>query len=212
MNLRFSMAFPAQEITGTILYRIETGEHHLRFMVFSAAGGLQPVLMRKVRKRRAAPLPDLFDEVEFALQVGNTNGIPFVREHRVLRKRTQLSSKHERFVAASGIAKFYLDNGSHLLEPEKFAHLLVSSLDALKEGGNCLVVRFKMLYVFAREEGYPVKQSWLEGMDKNESDFAHGVLFRKISDQSPEEERVRASLVSLENWLESETVLLCGSS
>ena len=48
MNIRFSMAFPAQEITGTILYRIETGEHHLRFMVFSAAGGLQPVLMRKV--------------------------------------------------------------------------------------------------------------------------------------------------------------------
>ena len=69
-----------------------------------------------------------------------------------------------------------------------------------------------MLYVFAREEGYPVKQSWLEGMDKNESDFAHGVLFRKISDQSPEEERVRSSVVSLENWLESETVLLCGSS
>ena len=146
------MAFPAQEVTGTILYRIETGEHHLRFMVFSAAGGLQPVLLRKVRKRRAAPLPDLFDEVEFALQVGKTNGIPFVREHRVLRKRTQLSSKHERFVAASGIAKFYLDNGSHLLEPEKFAHLLVSSLDALKEGGNCLVVRFKMLYAFARKK------------------------------------------------------------
>ena len=206
------MAFPPQEIAGTLLNRIETGENHLRLMVFSSVQGLQPALLRKARKKGSPSLPDLFDEVELALQVTKTSGIPFIKEHRVLNKRTELSSSHTRFSAASGIAKFYLENGGHLLEPEKFAFLLDSCLHALINGGEPMVVRFKMLYVFAKAEGYPVRQSWLVGLSNKELDFAQRVLFQRVSEQSPEIEKMESSLNSLENWLESETELVCRTS
>ena len=206
------MAFPPKEIAGTLLNRIETGENHLRLMVFSSAQGLQPALLRKIRKKGSPSHPDLFDEVELALQVTKTSGMPFVKEHRVLNKRTELSSSHTRFSAASGIARFYLDNGAHLLESEKFSFLLDSSLHALMKGGEPLVVRFKMLYVFAKAEGYPVKQSWLVGLSKKELEFAQSVLFQRVSEQSPEMEKLESSLNSLENWLEAETELVCRTS
>ena len=211
-TIGINRGFSSSRNRGTLLNRIETGENHLRLMVFSSAQGLQPALLRKIRKKGSPSHPDLFDEVELALQVTKTSGMPFVKEHRVLNKRTELSSSHTLFSAASGIARFYLDNGAHLLEPEKFSFLLDSSLHALMKGGEPLVVRFKMLYVFAKEEGYPVKQSWLVGLSKKELEFAQSVLFQRVSEQSPEMEKLESSLNSLENWLEAETELVCRNS
>ena len=74
------------------------------------------------------------------------------------------------------------------------------------------MVRFKMLYVFAKAEGYPVRQSWLVGLSNKELDFAQRVLFQRVSEQSPEIEKMESSLNSLENWLESETELVCRTS
>ena len=177
------MAFPAQEITGTILYRIETGEHHLRFMVFSAAGGLQPVLMRKVLSAGRLRFP-----------------IFLMRSSLPCRSERQMGSLLSGSIAFCVSALNFPQSTNALSQPQELPNFILITVPIFWSLRNSLifcilsgcierrwelpVVRFKMLYA-AREEGYPVKQSWLEGMDKNESDFAHGVLFRKISDQSP---------------------------
>lgn len=199
---------PAQELSGTLLNRVETGENHLRLMIFSPVMGLQAVLFRKSRKRGLAPFPDLFDDLECSLQNRGSSGLPFVSEHRLLLKRSELAIDHKRFFAASQVAKFYLDNGSHLLESEFFFELLSSSLSALARGGNEKIVRFKTFYVFAKEEGLPVKQSWYQRLSTIEKSCVRKVLRETVDQQNVCDPGLDKLLLSLMNWLSMETELI----
>ena len=202
------MASPAQTIEGIVLGRVETGENHLRFSVFCGSEGLQVALLRKRRGKSPSP-PDLFDQVELVLEKAQTTGLPFVRESRVLAKRLELALRHDRFQAASDLALLYLDNGRLLLEPQPLFNLLEIALLRLCEGGDPRSVFFKALFLFAQNEGLPVKQAWLPGLAKSDQSIARSVLAHPVGTKS----KVSAELVplveSLRLWLNSETELRC---
>ena len=127
----------------------------MRLSVFSPSQGLQLALLRKSRGKSAVPPPDLFDQVELHLQIRQSSGLPFIKEHRVLQKRRGLAMQHHRFQSASDLALLYLDNGRHLLEPKPSARLLEKALASLCEGGNPQVVFFKTLFVLQKTKGIP---------------------------------------------------------
>jgi len=203
------MSTNAHSLEGIALSRVETGENHLRISVFSEILGLQTVLFRKNRRPRANDSPDLFDEIELSLAPARSSGFRFVRECRVIAKKRELAHDHRRFQVASDIARLFLENGQHLIEPKPFADLLHSALSALCKGGNPQVVYFKALFLFAREEGLPVKESWLSDLTRERRMRARAVLSQPVDVQDGDLSNLCALVDSLRLWLNSETELRC---
>ena len=203
------MSTNAHSLEGIALSRVETGENHLRISVFSETLGLQTVLFRKDRRTRANDSPDLFDEIELSLAPARSSGFRFVREYRVIAKKRELAHDHRRFQVASDLARLFLENGQHLLEPKPFADLLHSALSALCKGGDPQVVYFKALFLFARKEGLPVKESWLSDLTKDERTRVHSILNQPVDTQDGDLSTLCDLVDSLRLWLNSETELRC---
>ena len=202
------MASPSHSIEGIVLGRVETGENHWRFSLFCGSEGLQVALLRKRRVKSPSP-PDLFDQVELVLDKASANGLPFVRESRVLAKRRDLALGHDRFQAASDLALLYLNNGRLLLEPQPLYNLLEIALLRLCEGGHPDSVFFIALFLFARNEGLPVKESWLPGLAKRDQSIARSVLTQPVGTECKVSSEIVPLVESLRLWLNSETELRC---
>ncbi len=134
--------------------------------------------------------------------------MPFVREFNFERGREYLAGNHKVFFAASWIARLFLSNGGHVLEPKPLYDLLLKALDGLRQGIP-LAVRIKTLFAFAQLEGLPVKQAWMPGLPNGLGGQARSILSSRLADIStlpPQAEEILESLVS---WLNAETEIKC---
>lgn len=203
------MSARIEELSGIVLQTTATGDKHSRISLFSKQFGLQSILFRKSGKRTLGAQPDLFDDLECTLSYASIgSGMPFIREWNVLRKRNFLAQDHKVFFAAAEISRLFLNNGSHILEPQPLFALLLKSLDAM-EHGSPQAVRIKTLFVFAQQEGLPVKQAWLPELDIGLRKQAEVILGSRLSELKELPSRVDEILKSLTLWLNSETELKC---
>lgn len=203
------MSARIEELSGIVLQTTATGDKYSRISLFSKQFGLQSILLRKGGKRTIGVRPDLFDDLECTLSYASIGtGMPFIREWNILGKRNFLAQNHKVFLAASEIARLYLVNGSHILEPQPLFALLLKSLNAM-EHGSPQAVRIKTLFVFAQREGLPVKQAWLPELDIGLRKQADVILRSKLSELKQLPPRVDEILKSLTLWLNSETELKC---
>ena len=197
------------QLEGVVLQVTSTGDNHSRLALFTAEHALQSVILRKSRKLGLSAHPDLFDDLECTLKPPSSgSGLPFVREWNVPSKRFFLAQDHRVFSTAADIARLFLDNGNHLLEPEPHYQLLIKSLHALQPGKSCLV-HIKTLFVFARTEGLPVKQAWLPELSRETRRHAQYILSTKMADFTQVPDGVDIILKSLQDWLNAETELKC---
>ena len=102
-----------------------------------------------------------------------------------------------------------MDNGVHLQDTIPFGQLLLKSLDALDKGFDPPCILFKTIFQFARLEGLPVKQDWLDCLDSTEKEIAISKLNAKLSDQEPDEVLIIDLVNSLCEWLRRETEIKC---
>lgn len=202
------MSDPELEIRGILLNQEDTGENFSRLIVFTSHG-LRRCLLRKVRKLSSVSPPDLFDEVEITLQIPRNQGLPFIKEHQVLEKRMSLAFDRSRFESACFLARFYIDNGEHLLDSSGFYRILQNALDALVDEGFPPTVLVKFLFLFAREEGLPVKESWLSGLPVESARQAIYVLNQPVKESGNLNKYVPQLFESLCQWLRSDTELRC---
>ena len=200
----------AQTIEGTILNRVETGESHLRISLFSGKNGLKLVLLRIYKRSRSVPPPDLFDDVEFNVNIPrNGSGLPFVKDFQIIKKRAKVAHHHLRFQIASSLARLFLDNGYHLQDTIPVYQLLLNALSALESGLDPMTIWLKTLFRFGRNEGLPVKQDWLANLNRDENQFAIFTLNTPLAEQEPKADKVLNLVHSLRSWLNAETELRC---
>ena len=202
------MPDPELEIRGVLLNQEDTGENFSRLTLFSTHGLLR-CLLRKSRKLSAVSPPDLFDEVEIILQPPKNQGISFVKEYQVLQKRMSLVMDRSRFETAGFLARFYIDNGEHLLDSPQFYRILQNALGSLLEDGFPPTVLVKSLFLFAREEGLPVKESWLSDLPSKTLEQAVTLLKRPVKESGDLNDLVPSLLESLCQWLRTDTELRC---
>ena len=202
------MSDPDLHIRGTILNKEDTGENFLRLSTFCSRG-LRRCLLRKVKKLSSLSLPDLFDEVEITLQVSRNQGLPFVKEYQIIEKRMSIAKDRAIFDAAGFLARFYLANGEHLLESARFFEILQNALDSFTKHDHAPTILLKSLFLFSREEGLPVKESWFSGLSRDSAKIARDVLGKPVKDSVALSEQVPPLLESLCKWLRTETELRC---
>jgi len=149
-------------LTGIVLSIEPAGGRFLRARIFDEDNGLCsahfPTSLAKMPK--FVP-PDLFDDLECRLNPNRSpSSIPFVAEYQKVRSFRELARNPTHFLSASKIARFYLQNGSHLLEPAPRLKLLRTALNSFAKARDPKAVLLKLYFCFARDEGLPVRESW----------------------------------------------------
>lgn len=168
------------------------------FGLFSAEHGNLLALQRVPRKASGSHVsPDLFDEVSGMLESSNQGRTWFVKELRITTRRSGIGRSYDALRFASALASVISRNPVHEESRGSVARMLGTALDALATGPRPDAVHLKSLYLFARDEGYPVKQEWLPSLSAADLAVAKSVLGRRLDQQdcaAPEVARLRRSL------------------
>lgn len=195
---------------GTLLFRAPHGETHLKLELYSAEAGLKVILMRtpSARGKCQGEVPDLFDEAIIEAVEKAGGGAPFLREYRTISRRMEVATSPGGFLAACELAGWLRRNAPHLPDHASAHHTLGQALQAWQRGGAPKTVLLKALYLFAREEGFPVKEDWFPSLGLPFRNTIAQLLRDSAPKQSHDAEGVAEALASLENWLVKETPLL----
>jgi len=195
------------EVSGVVLNQEQAGENHRRVYLFSEAG-LSPFLFRQIRRGPFSQLPDFLDEVACLLSPPKGGaGLSFVREFKVLSSPRELARNAESFLVASQMARFYLDNGAHLLDPAPHFSLLKKGIDAIPHAGNPSLVLLKVYFEFSRKEGLPVRESWLHSLGAKDRTQAEALLSQPVRTLTMPADELMDLLTSLKTWMNGETEL-----
>jgi len=180
-----------------------------RFGLFSAEHGNLLVLQRVPKRPSATHVaPDLFDEVSAILESSSQGRTWFVREVRIARRRAEIGRSYDALRFASALASVIGRNNVHEDSRASVALLLRTSFDAFAAQERPDVVHLKSLYLFARDEGYPVKQEWLPSLPAADRKVATAALGRRLAEQDSGEADIARIRRSLENYLRGHTDII----
>jgi len=202
---------PAQTLTleAFVIEKRPLAEAFQPFVLFSAEHGNLLAFQRV--SSRASPrhaFPDLFDEVSAALETSNQGRTWFFREVRIVRRREAIGRSYDTLRFACALASVISRNPVDEASRAGVARLLRTALDAFGESGRPDIVYLKSLYVFARDEGYPVRQEWLPSLAKGDRDAASGLLGLPLGKQGADAAAVARLTRSLEGYLASSTDII----
>ncbi|MDQ8186942.1 hypothetical protein [Pelagicoccus sp. SDUM812002] len=190
-----------------VLKLTPTGETFTQVRLLSSERGLLSVLKRNRTKGQGYAV-DIFDQgeahVDFKSGENANNG--FLTEFTVSRKRTGLGKSYAALQAASWISNLLLANPSHEDElGEETFNLTARALDSLSNGAPPQAVLLKSLYVYARDEGYPVLADWSHKLPTELSSKVTGILNTPLNEISHSKEEQQAAFASLARYVEHNT-------
>jgi hypothetical protein len=136
------------------------------FGLFSAEHGNLLALQRIPRKASSTHVaPDLFDEVSAMLESSNQGRTWFMKEVRIdTRGRTQIGRSYDALRFASALVSGHQPQPRARGEPRKRRGAPAHGARRIRHIGAARHRHLKSLYLFARDEGYPVKQEWLPSL------------------------------------------------
>src|SRR5580658_10170417 len=179
------------------------------FVLFSAEHGNLLALQRIPRKHSGSHVaPDLFDEVSAYLESSNQGRTWFVKEVRIVTRRTGIGRSYDALRFASALAAVVGRNPVHVESREGVARLLRTAFDAFSTAERPDIVHLKSLYLFARDEGYPVKQEWLPSLAASDREIAAAALGRPLGGRAAAPAEVARIRASLERYLASSTEII----
>ncbi|MBX3735907.1 MAG: hypothetical protein KF715_04385 [Candidatus Didemnitutus sp.] len=200
---------PGQQLTTVafILGRQASGSDTFeQLTAFSEEHGALLCLRRvSTKAATSAPPLDLFDEAELALESPSQGRTWFIKEHRHLRRFPGIGRSYDALRAAAALATLITRNPTADESRPPIVALLRQSLGSLETGARPDLVWLKSLFIFLRDEGYPVKQHWWQQLDSADRDAAAQILNQPIAGQHPEPASVAQLTQRLEAWVAADT-------
>jgi hypothetical protein len=193
-----------------ILRKVAHGENYLRLVCFGRTCGLLSVLGRISAKQMAKGigLPDLYQTGQLVADRKSSHQPAFFREFHLTESRTGLARSYDAMKAAARLGQFYENNLLHLETFDGPWELLEEALRALEAGALPAAILLKTCYCFARDEGYAVRNQWLEGLPVDLQQVAVDALRTPAAECPFTTETLQPSLRSLERWMQSHTSLI----
>ena len=148
---------------GCLLRKSPSGEHYNLLVFFLRENGLQMILTRRRTKTSIAVNdPDLFESGEVNIEKKGDNKPGFLKEFIPQSRYPGIAKKYRSLEAASRLTRFYEKNLVHMEFYDAAWELLHTALESFSQKEQSGVILLKSLFVFAKLEGYPVKDDWLE--------------------------------------------------
>lgn len=203
------MAGPSLTTEALVLAKRPPTDSFQTFTVFSAEHGPLIALHRIAKQNTGSTLTlDLFDEAALVLESSNQGQTWFVKEARLITRHAGLGRSYETLQAASALARLLTRN----TVPEECrarVHTLFSkALAALATTTRPDIVYLKSLYLFARDEGYPIKEHWFLSLSEADRKAVATLLNQPAAEQKTEPSVVALLQHRLEDYLRGHTEIL----
>lgn len=202
---------PAQTLQtdGFVLLKRPPSDSFQSFTLFAAEHGSLLILQRFGKKAIAGSVPlDLFDEVTLLLESSNQGQTWFVKEARLITRPAGIGRSYESLRSASVLASLVARNQVEPESRERVATLLRTALNAFANGHRPDIVYFKSLYVFARDEGYPLNQEWFPTLSEADRVAVAALLNRPLAEQTAPAAVVANLHAQLERYLTGHTDII----
>jgi len=199
---------PGQPLTTVafILGRQASGSDTFeQLTAFSEEHGVLLCLRRLSTKAASAPPLDLFDEAELSLESSSQGRTWFIREHRHVRRFPGVGRSYDALRTAAALATLVSRNPVADESRAPVTALLRQSLGALETGARPDLVWLKALFLFLRDEGYPVKQQWWQQLAAADRDAAAQIIHQPIAGQTPPAALVADLTRRLQDWVAADT-------
>jgi len=192
-----------------VLLRQPPADRFQQYSVWSETHGPILCLRRLPSKASAGDAAlDLFDQASLWLESSNQGRTWFVREARILARHESIGRSYEALRFASAFAAVIARNSVHEDSRAGVYRLLQRTFAAFAAAARPDLVFFKALYSFARDEGYPVKQEWWQGLPDADRAAAAGMLNQPLAGQSAPAAAVAGLTRRLEDYLRAHTEIL----
>ena len=202
------MAGQSVQLSGIILKREASGEQFHRLTILSPDYGSVLAMLRRPKRNTRTAMPDLFDEVEVVLEKKRDDGFGFVKELNILHRRRGLAKSFIALELACEWSTILMKNLPRETEVQSVYALLQKCLEAWEKRINPEAVFFKCLFVYASEEGYPIKHDWFEKLIHHERVEVATILNTPIAELSMKPEQIRKWIEQLKHYIQHYTDIL----
>lgn len=163
---------------GIVLNRQRTGENFLHLVFLSPETGIFHAGKRAGTTGSKSPQPDLFDEATLTFDPPRkgTSSLRFIREYRVVRRHERLGTDYATLALACRYARVLTDNPLPDTSAPHLHATLHRALTAWEAGRAPETVYFKALFLFARDEGFPVKEEWMDSLTSGDRGAVSEIL------------------------------------
>ncbi|MGH8017084.1 MAG: hypothetical protein ACREIA_02145 [Opitutaceae bacterium] len=198
---------PAQTLAteAIVLDRTASGDQWMRFTCFSAGHGNLDCLQRQSRRPGATTALDLFDHAQLSLETRNNGRTWFIKEAATVARHAGLGRSYDALRHACRFARILARNPVHEESRESVHALFVRALGAWENQPRPDAVYFKALYLFTRDEGYPVRESWWTRLDTADRDAVDAMLHEPAAGQTTAETTACRLIDALETFVRHET-------
>jgi len=194
------------ETEAVVLDRQQSGDNWMLLTCFSAERGNLVCMQRQSRRASAAtPVLDLFDEVQLTLETRNHGRTWFVKEATTLARRTALGRSYESLRHACRFARVLARNAVPEESRLPVRTLLARAITAWETHQRPDSVYFKCIYLLTRDEGYPVRESWWQGLESADRALVDSILGEPAAAQTTSEADVARLTSALEAFVRDET-------
>jgi hypothetical protein len=194
---------------GCLLRKELTGENHNLLVFFLKDNGLQMVLSRRPYKTSTLLNdPDLFESGELNIEKKGDNKPAFLKEFVPNSRYQGIARKYKALQAASRLTRFYEKNLIHMEFFDAAWELLHTALDSFSSKEQSDTILLKSLYVFARSEGYPVKENWLEKLSLQNKCEISSIIHSPVDSIDIDPDKITAWIRNLEIFFQQHTDLL----
>lgn len=194
-------------LEGILIEHTPKGESYELLKFISRENGLFSALWRSSGKKQKERL-DLFDWGHWHFNHSKKGDTWFLQEHSKEQPYFNLSKHYKNLLAATDWCHFLGKNLAFCEWDDLFYETLTAALKALSEGTDANVVLLKCYYSFARTEGYPVKEAWLQGLPAETRKRARYYLTTPLRQLQIDSAHASEILENLKMWLKGYTELI----
>ena len=194
---------------GCLLRKTPSGEHYTLLVFFLREYGLQMTLCRKRSKASATVNePDLFESGEVDIEKKGDSKPGFLKEFIPHNRYPGIARKYHVLEDACRLARYYEKNLVHMEFYDSAWELLHTALESFSEKRQSGVILLKSLFVFAKLEGYPVRDNWLRQLSPQTRKQIANLIQAPVDTLDVDTSQVSAWMKSLEQFLTHHTDIL----
>ena len=200
------MAGPSVSLDAIVVGKRPPTEAFETLTLFSQEQGAQFVLQRLARKSSSsAARLDLFDEASVLLENSTRGSGQFLKESRLITRHVEIGRNYDALRFASHLATLVSRNPVGEESRSAVYTLLRQAFSSFAQSPRPDIVYFKSLYLFSRDEGYPVKQQWFPTLPGADRESVATLLNLPVAEQSLSNDQVAKLQLRLENYLRNHT-------
>ena len=188
-----------------ILSQSLSGDSFQKLHILTGESGLFVGLNRHSKKQNTQDQPIIFDTAEIEIQNKSGSSGRFINSYELIERRVSIGNSYRSLEAAAKFARFIIYNIIAVHSSESIYELAERSLNAFAAQKSPDHVYFKALYLLLKQEGYPVRESWFEGLSATTQADVADLLRNPAPTQDSNDLSCQQISEALSEWMEQYT-------